>query len=239
MNGLFVTGTNTGVGKTFVTCAIARELRRRGVNVGAYKPVCSGSEHSESGEFWADVEQLSDALDRRFDDARICPQRFSAPLAPPAAASREGRLVDHELLLAGLEWWSDRVDATLIEGVGGWLSPIADGVTVGDFAADAGFPVLIVVGLELGAVNHTLLTVESIQQRGLPIAGIVANSHRDDVDPTVMEATLAGIREHASTPVVARIDFDTGELHLAESFPKVDLLRLFGPGIPSKGGNGV
>lgn len=281
MQGLFVTGTNTGVGKTYVTCGIVRELLRRGVNVGAYKPVCSGSEPVEgpgargqgadegtgsgplrrqtsrmgspesvrrptslqrAGPLPAtDADHLADALDRRFPTERICPQRFSAALAPPAAARREGRCVDRELLFAGLKWWEETVDVLLVEGVGGWLSPIADGTTVADFAAGIGFPVLIVAGVELGAVSHTLLTVESITRRGLPIAGIVANAHRNDVDLIVAEETLAGIAAQTPVPIIARIPVaeDAG-LHPADAFHKVDWSEKCGPGLRwADGGDGV
>lgn len=243
MQGLFVTGTNTGVGKTHVTCAIARELQRRGVRVGAYKPVCSGSERSAEGEFWPDVLRLADALDRRFDSDWICPQRFSAALAPPAAARREGRTVDRKLLRSGVARWRNAVDVLLVEGVGGWLSPIAEGETVADFATDVGFPVLIVAGLELGAVSHTLLTVESVAQRGLPIAGIVANRHRPDIDPLVADETLAGIAAHTTIPVLCSIPFAVAadaELRPDEPFRKIDWLQLAGPGKRyAEGGDGV
>ncbi|MFQ5731209.1 MAG: dethiobiotin synthase [Planctomycetaceae bacterium] len=241
MNGLFVTGTSTGVGKTYVTCAIARELRRRGTSVGAYKPVCSGSERSPGGEFWPDVARLADALDRRFEDAWISPQRFSAALAPPAAARREGRSVDRELLRSGIARWRNAVDVLLVEGVGGWLSPIAEGATVADFAREIGFPVLIVVGLELGAVNHTLLTAESVARCGLPIAGIIANRHRPDVDGVVAEETLAGIAAQTSIPLLGSVAFaDEGELRPAGPFRKIDWLQLAGPVGPCvEGGDGV
>src|SRR5687768_477738 len=92
--GLFVTGTDTGVGKTYLTCLIAREMRARGVSVGAYKPACTGCELAPDGRpRWADVDALADSLGGRYPADRICPQRFRAPLAPPVAAQQEGRAV--------------------------------------------------------------------------------------------------------------------------------------------------
>src|SRR5688500_1124642 len=111
MRGLFITGTDTGVGKTFVACGILRDLIAAGVRAGAYKRVCSGAETSVSGELrWPDVNALAAALEDRFPAERICPQCFVAPLAPPLAAGHEGRRVDPALIRAGHDWWRDQVD---------------------------------------------------------------------------------------------------------------------------------
>src|SRR5689334_19570706 len=102
MRGLFITGTDTGVGKTHIACGILRDLREAGVRSGAYKPACSGVEFLADGrQSWSDIEALAIATGNEFPLERICPQRFAAPLAPPAAASAEGRHVDPELLVSG------------------------------------------------------------------------------------------------------------------------------------------
>ncbi len=173
--GLFVTGTDTGVGKTAVTSAIVRILRADGIRVGAYKPVASGAERGPTGPVWSDAEILHAALDRTFPIERICPQRFLAPLAPPVAAAEEGKRVDRELLRSGAAWWQNQVDLLVVEGAGGLLSPISEDDLVADLACDLGYPLLIVARLGLGAINHTLLTVEAAHARGLRIAGIVMN----------------------------------------------------------------
>lgn len=174
--GLFITGTDTEIGKTYVTCLIAREAASRGVRVGVYKPACSGS---VSGPVWEDVEALFESLGGRYEKDRICPQRFSAPLAPPVAARREGRTVDGELLRSGAAWWEGRVELLLVEGVGGLLSPLTETESVADLAGDLGYPLIVVAGRGLGTINHTLLTVEAARQRGLAVAGILFN----EVDP--------------------------------------------------------
>lgn len=174
--GLFVTGTDTGVGKTYVTCMIAREMRARGVRAGAYKPACSGCGAPSGGEpQWSDVEALVAACGGAFPGERVCPQRFAAPLAPPVAAREEGRTVDAGLLRRGAEWWRGRVELLLVEGAGGLLAPLSDTDLVADLAGDLGLPLLIVARLGLGTINHTLLTVEAAERRGLRIAGIVLN----------------------------------------------------------------
>ena len=115
MRGLFVTGTDTGVGKTWVTAMVARHLVQQEIQVGAYKPTASGSQNGR----WADVDVLREAIGGRFPEERICPQRFDAPLAPPEAARLENREIDPGLLRSGALWWSDQVDTLLVEGVGG------------------------------------------------------------------------------------------------------------------------
>jgi dethiobiotin synthetase len=171
--GLIVVGTDTGVGKTFVSVAIARRLRDLGVRVGVYKPAASGAESTSADPIWTDVRELSAAVGDAFPETRICPQRFAAPLAPPVAAQLERRAVDDALLISGLRWWFDQVDALVVEGVGGLLSPLSDALSVADFAARAGLPLLVVGRLGLGTINHTLLTVEAALRRDLPVAGVV------------------------------------------------------------------
>jgi dethiobiotin synthetase len=174
--GLFITGTDTDVGKTYVTSLIARELISNGATVGAYKPVCSGCEEDPNGELiWHDVEVLSNAIGGGFDSERVCPQRFVAGLAPPVAARLEGKGVDARLLRTGAAWWNDKVEFLLIEGVGGLLCPLTAEESVADLAKDLGFPLLIIAPLGLGTINQTLLTVEVAQNRGLAVAGIVLN----------------------------------------------------------------
>src|SRR5579871_2504460 len=115
--GLFITATDTGVGKTYFASAIARRLRDQSVRVGAYKPVASGSiRDARGGPVWGDVEALSSALGREFDPERICPQRFHAALAPPVAAHQEGGAVDPHLLRSGATWWETQVDFLFVEG---------------------------------------------------------------------------------------------------------------------------
>ena len=175
--GLFITGTDTDVGKTYVTCRLAERLRAAGRTVGVYKPTCSGAETFHGDSVWADVEALRSAAElRTADDDLICPQRFGAPLAPPVAAAREGRTVDAALLTAGARAWAGRCDVLLVEGAGGLLCPLAEGVTVADVAADLGYPLLIVARAGLGTVNHTLLTLEVAASRGLAVAGVVLNA---------------------------------------------------------------
>ncbi|WP_166831395.1 dethiobiotin synthase [Thalassoroseus pseudoceratinae] len=200
--GLFITGTDTGVGKTFVTTRIAQELQTAGVSVGIYKPACSGVEANEAGEpMWEDVDAHFHALDGVFPRERICPQCFHAPLAPPVAALAEGRCVDADLLRSGADWWRGRVDVLLIEGAGGLLCPMTESTTIADVAADLAFPLLIVARLGLGTINHTLLTVEVARSRGLPITGIVLNDHPPQSDDPATKTNPEEIARRSNVPV--------------------------------------
>lgn len=209
MRGVFITGTNTGVGKTWITASLLRRLRAEGRRVGAYKPVCSGAETGDDGGIvWPDIEALHTALDGEFPRESICPQTFAAALAPPSAARLEGREVDPQLLRDGIGVWNDAANVILVEGVGGWLCPIAEGETIADLANDFGFPILLVAALELGAINHTLLTVESIRQRGLPLAGIVLNETTPELDATLSAETSAAIETYVGCEIVGRCRYD-------------------------------
>ncbi|WP_437192131.1 dethiobiotin synthase [Planctomicrobium sp. SH527] len=183
MTGIFITGTDTDVGKTHVTCHLAVELQSLGYTVGIYKPVCSGARRDAENElYWDDLERIAGVLPPGTAQEWICPQRFCAPLAPPEAAKLEGRTVNSDLLRRGIQSWNNHVDVLLVEGVGGWLSPIAKKETGANLAIDLGFPVLIVAANKLGMVNHTLLTIESVENSQLSVSGIIVNSTESQHD---------------------------------------------------------
>lgn len=155
--GLFVAGANTEVGKTYVAALIAQSLRERGARVGVYKPVASGCPRDEAGLVVADdAVALWEAAGRTDELDRVCPQRFAAPLAPPAAAAAEGRCVDARLLRDGVAYWRARSDFVVVEGAGGAMSPISDDDLCLDLARDLGYPVLLVVDNRLGCIAAAL-----------------------------------------------------------------------------------
>lgn len=183
--GLFVLGTDTDVGKTYVSCLLVRYLREqllaeRGPElgltrgVGVYKPVASGWTPGEPG----DPEHLLAAAGEAWPLERVCPQRFLAPLAPPLAAQREGRQVDPQLLLSGAQWWTERCDILLVEGAGGALSPLSTYTTVLDLAAELKYPVILIAEHRLGMMNHILLTLEAIERRKLECLALIINEVR-------------------------------------------------------------
>lgn len=208
--GLFVTGTDTGVGKTTVGAALVRYWRLTGKRVGAYKPVASGSVCNQQGKpIWEDVESYFDALDGHFPRNRICPQCFPAPLAPPVAARTVGAEVNNELLAAGCEWWQSEVDWLLVEGAGGLLSPLSDLQSNADLADRLGFPLLIVARLGLGTINHTLLTVEVAQRRGLSIRGIVLNSSQPSTNDESSRSNPDELARRCDVPILGVLPYSS------------------------------
>lgn len=197
MRGLFITGTDTGVGKTHIACRIVRELKAAGYRVGVFKPACSGAMIATDGRpHWDDIDRLKKAFGRDIPDDQICPQRFLAPLAPPVAARNEKRSVDMAAIERGFNAWrtSRDIDILIVEGAGGLLCPLTDRSTVADFAIRLQLPLLIVSRLALGTINHTLMTVEAAQHRRLPIAGIVFN----ELMPTAADLSVSSNPEEVA-----------------------------------------
>lgn len=191
--GLFVVGTDTGVGKTFVACELARSWRRAGRRVGVLKPVASGAEPIEGRLASDDATRLIEAVGGAPMD-RVAPLLFEEPLAPPVAARRAGTPLEFEEVVEAaarcLGWWEDRADVMIVEGVGGFLCPIAEGRTVADLAIHLDYPLLIVARRGLGTLNHTLVTVEAARLRSLRIAGVVVNGS-SPAEQSVAESTNA------------------------------------------------
>lgn len=208
---ILITGTDTGVGKTRVTAGLTAALAQRGVVVAAVKPLVSGAwfPPDGSGPVWEDVLALEEAGGVVLPDALRSPVRLHQPAAPLFAAQAEGREIHLAEVLQQIDAAAARARITLVEGVGGWRVPFAPGLDTADLAVALGAPVILVVGLRLGCINHALLTAEAIRARGLWLAGWVANS---GVDPGyapavpdtlhVIEAAL-GLRCAASLPQLA------------------------------------
>lgn len=184
---IFVTGTDTGVGKTFVTAALVRALRKAGVRAGAVKPFATGNRE--------DARALRAAMDDELTLAEINPAFFRRPLAPMVAARLEGRTVPLRVRLP-----KRRFDLLLVEGIGGWLVPLTERVTVADWVKRQGWPVIIVARAGLGTVNHTLLTVEAARRRGVTILAVVLNDI-DKAGPTAAQRNAAVLRRLAHLPV--------------------------------------
>ena len=199
--GLFITGTDTGVGKTFVAAAVARLLRRRGMDVGVMKPVATGGCPSDDALELARAADCCDAMDE------ICPLCFSEPLAPTVAARREGRSVELDKVWEAFRSLCRKHDVMVVEGIGGLLVPLTEGLTVADMAKGMGLPVLIVARAGLGTINHCLLTVEACRARSLSILGIVLNE-AEKGDWGVSEETNAEeIAAHSGVPILGVVRY--------------------------------
>jgi dethiobiotin synthetase len=168
VRGLFVTGTDTDVGKTAVAAAILRQLRAAGQVVGAYKPVASGA--AAAG---GDAAALWEAAGRPLSLEAVCPQAFAAAIAPHRAARAEGRVVDERLLRAGFEPWRAAGGIVVVEGAGGLFSPLGDATLNVDLARGLGLPLVIVDAARLGAIGRSLALVRAARAEGLVVAAVV------------------------------------------------------------------
>jgi dethiobiotin synthetase len=171
----FITGTDTEVGKTFFTALLLRTLRRAGIDAVGYKPIACGS--------WEDVDALVHASDGMESRHELCAYHFGMPASPLTASWAEERVIEPERLINTYETLKSRHEVVLVEGVGGWRVPITCTYSVSDFAAALGLPVIVVVRNRLGAINHTMLTLESIARAGLDCVGLVLNHFDAPDDP--------------------------------------------------------
>jgi len=171
--GIFVTGTDTGVGKTLVAAALARHLHHHGLDVGVMKPAETGV--SDPARPGTDATLLQWAAGSTDDPELIAPYRLRAPLAPSLAAEAESVRIDLSHLVATARSLSSRHDFTLIEGAGGLMVPLAGGLLVADLVLQLDLPLLIVCRAGLGTINHTLLTVHAARTMGIPLAGFIIN----------------------------------------------------------------
>lgn len=196
-HGLFVTGTDTDVGKTVVAAAIVRAVRAQGRRVGVYKPAASGGGN--------DAQALWDAAGRPGSLAAVCPQVFQAPIAPHRAARLEGRAVDEALLRSGIDTWRAAGGTIVVEGAGGLFSPLGDRSLNVDLARDLGLPLVIVDAARLGTIGRTLATVRAARAADLAVAAIVL-SHVTAVEGSVDDpATAAGIAHDSRADLTARL----------------------------------
>lgn len=173
--GFFITGTDTGVGKTLVSVQITRALAARGLRVAVMKPVAAGTVTTETGEYNDDALALAAASNVPAPYGDVNPWLLRTPASPHLAARADRTAIRHEPILAARDRLLAVSDVLLAEGAGGWHAPISATETMADVAVRLGFPVVLVVGLRLGCLNHALLTREAIRASALPFAGWVAN----------------------------------------------------------------
>jgi len=223
--GLFVTGTDTGVGKTHVAALIARHLARSGLRVGVYKPAASGCRREQGLVVSDDALLLWEAAGRPCELEWVCPQRFLAPLAPHLAAREEGKRLDPDRLRTGLNHWLRHSDVVLVEGAGGLMSPLGDEEYVADLACDFGFPLVVVARNALGTINQTLQTLITAAtfRDGLEVAGVVLNHPAPLPDDPSVRTNRREIEARCVPPILAEVAWQ------AEAFdPPVDWARLAG-----------
>jgi dethiobiotin synthetase len=216
LRGVFVTGTDTGVGKTVLAAALAAALRAEGVDVAAFKPVVTGLDEPQDGRP-ADHELLAAAAGRPADE--VAPHRFGPPVSPHLAAELAGTALDPAALVAAARGL--RADVVVAEGVGGLLVPLTLGYTVRDLAIDLGWPVVVAARPGLGTINHSLLTVESARAAGLDVRAVVLTPW--PLEPSVMQRSNADAIARLGAVEVAT---------LAEVGLEVDQLARAGATLP-------
>lgn len=198
----FVTGTDTGVGKTLISCALLHGFAAQGKRVAGMKPVAAGCNPGEQNE---DVLRLQAAGNVRADFGQVNPYRFAPAVAPHLAAQLAGVSIDVGHILESYSALAGQAEVLIVEGVGGFLVPLNDGQDGGELARQLGLPVILVVGMRLGCLNHALLTVEAIKQRGLTLAGWVANI----VDPrmAMIEQNIAALHQRIAAPLLGTVPY--------------------------------
>ncbi|HEY1601689.1 MAG TPA: dethiobiotin synthase [Pirellulales bacterium] len=211
--GLFITGTDTEVGKTYIAARIAHALHAAGRRVGIYKPVASGCRALGDELVSEDAVALWNAAGRPGELDRVCPQRFAAPLAPHLAARAAGFEISAEQLRTGLDYWRDRSDVLVVEGAGGLLSPVGDDDYVANLVADFGFPLIVVSDNSLGTIHRTLstLVVAATCGEGLDVAGVILNQVRPDAQDASVASNLAELRARCVPKVLGLVGWQ-GEL---------------------------
>ncbi|MDB5807961.1 MAG: dethiobiotin synthase [Betaproteobacteria bacterium] len=204
-SGYFVTGTDTGVGKTLVACALLHAFARMGKRVVGMKPVAAGAVRDAEGWLNDDVAQLCAAGNVKFDRALVNPYCFEAAIAPHIAARLAGVTIDLASVVVAYTRLAATADVVIVEGAGGFCVPLNRTVDSADLAQRLCLPVILVVGVRLGCLNHAILTAAAVRARGLKLAGWIAN--RIDAAMPVADENIAALGERLDSPLLGTVEF--------------------------------
>lgn len=200
--GLFITGTDTAVGKTVIAGAIAQWFARRGANVAVCKPIATGCVWRREGLVSEDAEFLASCAESRHPLDQICPQRYAEPLAPAVAAQRAGQPVDWPVIDRSIQQMCVGSNVMIVEGVGGVAVPLDENTTVLHLANWLRLPAVVVTRPELGTINHTLLTLGALRSAGVQIAGVVINRYPAESASIAEETNPTAIEKWGGVPVL-------------------------------------
>ena len=216
----FVTGTDTGIGKTFVTCALLRNAAKRGFRAVGMKPVAAGADLMDGRPVNEDTAALMASGNVLADQSLVTPYCLRAAIAPHLAARDEGIRIEFEVIADALSQLRAQADRVFVEGAGGLLVPLGGRRDYADLARALDLPVILVVGMRLGCINHALLTATAVRSRGLHLAGWVANR----VDPAMQrfDDNLDSLRERIEAPLLGIVGHGEREAAL-------DIDQLAGP----------
>ncbi|UJP06351.1 MAG: dethiobiotin synthase [Nitrosomonas sp.] len=217
--GFFVTGTDTGVGKTAVSCALLHAFAAQGSRVIGMKPIAAGSENGQ----WSDVEQLLTASNVTATRGQVNPYAFDPPVSPHLAAHQAGTEIDLAAIRQAYRALGSKADIVIVEGAGGFLVPVNPQQTGADLARLLSLPVILVVGMRLGCLNHALLTVQAIRAAGLPLAGWVANC----IDPRMQAVAenVATLAQRLDGALLGVMPFDPA-MNLQKSGDLLNIVTL-------------
>ena len=207
-DGFFITGTDTGVGKTLIAGGIARILHKAGHKVGVFKPVATGCRHHWEGTVSRDSEFLAYCANSDLRLSTINPVGFVTPAAPIVSAAEEHRQIDFNTIVAAYKEICQNSDIVIVEGIGGIRVPLTENFDLRDLAVEFDLPVVIVTRPSLGTINHTLMTIDSIRAANLKIAGVVINGY-DSTNATIAEETAGQvITQCGNVKILANVPFD-------------------------------
>ena len=204
--GLFITGSDTGVGKTFITAGLTLLFKSRGLDTGVMKPVASGCRMEEGAVVSQDVVTLRDIAGIDDDMELINPYRFIEPLSPNYASKKQGIEVDMRRIRDSFCILSKRHDVVLVEGIGGLMTPISNRYTVADLIRYLNLPAIIVVSKRLGAINHTLLSISKAKDMEIGLKGIILNE-TEPVSEGIDDSIKDELNEHTDIPVIGDIPY--------------------------------
>jgi len=224
LQGLFFTGTDTDVGKTFVMAWIARLLKKQGRQARPCKPVATGVNEQGWNDDTVELGRAASLSESQYRE--ITPWTFPDPAAPPVAARRQGKKLKLSDIVMSVRDRAAAGTALLVEGVGGLLCPLTETETVADLAAALGLPVVIIARRSLGTLNHTLLTIEAARNRQLPMAGLIIN---ETAAPHSLaeETNVEELRRRTAIPVLAVVPYQVRpSSHVPPSLMAVDWWQL-------------
>ena len=224
--GWFITGTDTGVGKTRIACLLLEALAREGKRAVGMKPVASGCRETVAGLRSEDAESLLAASEGSAHYAEINAYAFVPAIAPHLAARETGVEIRLKKILESFQQLRQKAPWIVVEGVGGWQVPLGEHLTMVDVAQAMRLPVILVVGLRLGCLNHALLTASAIQRDGVPLVGWIANQ----IDPamTHVDENIAALNERIPAPLLAQFPYrSTGDHGASEPvFSRETIMHL-------------
>ena len=217
-NDFFVTGTDTEVGKTLVSGALILKLREQGINTIGFKPVVAGTYQDANGTTLnEDLETLRIASNLSPNELSLCPYVLDQPAAPHLVAKHQGLKLEMIAINQAFQNIQKKADCVIVEGAGGLLIPLNDKEDLGDFAKEIQLPIILVVGMKLGCINHALLTCEAIKARNLNIAGWVANTL--NIEMPLLQENLQTLKARITAPFLGLIPALSKELQKSDNSP--------------------